>query len=168
MRPVDIPGPTLPLKIWSQLFFERDGADERYRERVVLVHVEELQVCELACGKSFLPPVEPGCGPPVTPSTRLFFVSRSLFPGCHVGYVDYCERVKIPTKLSNGKFGRHDICQRFSIGLQWSRACVSSRLVSGPSLSSGRIATGFGHILRLLSNQPSRRNMGQTQPQIEF
>ena len=74
MRPVDFP--TLPLKIWSQFFFEKDGAAlgvvYRYRERLVLVHVEELQVCELACGKSFLPLMRHGCGPSLTPSTWLF------------------------------------------------------------------------------------------------
>ena len=155
MRPVDIPGPTLPLNIWSHFFFKYGGAALgvvwRYWDDSSLFTLKRRAVVDAQYNAVFR------IGIAVSRLPRR--TCRLLWDGQDTEY----------TLLPSGeKFGKHDICHRFSIGFQWSRACVSSRLVSGPLLSSGRLASFFGHILRLLSNQTSRSDVGQTQTQIEF
>ena len=93
---------------------------------------------------------------------KAVFGSGSLFPGYHARDVDPCEVVKISTKL----FCPSD----FGLGCTICGIVYPSvfNAFQRPSLSNGLFAIRFRRVFNLLSNQPSRSNMGQTELQIEF
>ena len=148
------------LKVSSQCFIELSVTLSFFLWNVdIHSSLFTLKSCKSASGFRKIVPVMGRS------STRLFFISVSMFPGCAVGCVDRCEEVKIPAI--------------FSCPSDFSLGCTKNGIVA-PSefngvlivfsctrfsvfcFSNGIFAFGFRRVLHLLSNKPARGNGEQS------
>ena len=124
---------------------------------LVLVHAEELQVCEWFPEKSSLSLTGPRCGPSFTPNTRRFSCRLRCF---QVGGSPGTGHILLSIRFG---FGMPDIyiiavLSEFNGVLIVFSCHPFGRLL----LSNGLTAFGFRRVLHLLSNQPARGEREQS------